>query len=286
LVYQNRSEEALKVLAVTHASGNISDPVVIVEHREITETLNFEKNAGSQSPFEVIRTPGNRKRIMLCLSVAVFSMTMGNNIATYYLGTILNTAGVTNYDTQLIVNIILSLWAFVCSLLGTLFMNKLGRRMLALISTALATVFLFLLGALSGLYGEGSNVSGSYAAVAMLFLFLGSYSIGWTPLSFIYPVEVLNYSTRAMGMGIYTFLANSVGLMITFSFPYAFEAIGWKTYMINATFNVVTFVYVWVYWVETKDKTLEEMDELLDGEKHSDAPNVVDVMTGRVAVSI
>jgi hypothetical protein len=38
--------------------------------------------------------------------------------------------------------------------------------------------------------------------------------------------------------------------------------------------------------VETKDKTLEEMDELLDGEKHSDAPNVVDVMTGRVAVSI
>ena len=38
-------------------------------------------------------------------------MTMGNNIATYYLGTMLDEAGITNFDTQLKVNIIISIWA-------------------------------------------------------------------------------------------------------------------------------------------------------------------------------
>lgn len=32
------------------------------------------------------------------------------------------------------------------------------------------------------------------------------------------------------------------------------------------------------YWVETKDKTLEEIDALFEGEKHSEGPNLVDVM--------
>jgi sugar porter (SP) family MFS transporter len=284
LVYQDRVDEAFEVLAVVHARGDMTDQVVIAEHREITETLAFEKIAGSVSPLEVIRTPGNRKRILLCLSVGLFSMTMGNNIVTYYLGTMLDEAGVTNFNTQLIVNIILSVWAFACSLIGTLFMDSLGRRMLALISTALGTIFLFLVGGFSALYGSGSNTSGSYATVAMMFLFIGAYSLGWTPLSMMYPVEVLNYSTRATGMGMYTFLANGVGLMITFAFPYAFDAIGWKTYMINSAFNALALAFVWFYWVETKGKTLEEMDEMMDGEKHADVPDVIDIINGKAVV--
>ncbi|KAF2715556.1 hexose transporter [Pleomassaria siparia CBS 279.74] len=236
LVYQDRTDDALEVLAVAHAWGDTTNQVVVTEFREITETLNFEKLNGSVSPLEVIRTPGNRKRILLCLSAAIFSMTMGNNIATYFLGTMLTTAGVTDLDSQLQVNIILSAWSLVCSLVGTLYSDKLGRRLLGIISTTLATVFLFLVGGFSALYGDGKNTSGSYATVArylnpgvqvvLMFLFMGAYSFGWTPLTMMYPVEVLNYSTRATGMGMYTFWANGIGLLITFAFPFSFEAIG------------------------------------------------------------
>jgi sugar porter (SP) family MFS transporter len=284
LIYQDRADEALEVLAVTHGNGDASNQVVVVEYTENTETLRFEKVTGSVSPLEVLRTSGNRKRIILCLSVGIFSMTMGNNVVTYYLGTMLNVAGVTDFDTQLIVNIVLSGWAFVSSLVGTAFMNSLGRRALALISTALGTIFLFLVGGFSALYGDGTNISGSYATIAMIFLFLGAYSVGWTPLSMLYPAEVLNYSTRATGMAMFTFLSNGIGLMITFAFPYSFEAIGWKTYMINAAFNVLAFIFVWLLWVETKGKSLEEMDEMMDGVKHADVPNVMEVATGKISV--
>lgn len=221
LAYQNRLEDALEVLAVAHAQGDMNNQVVLTEYREITETLEFEKATGSISPLETIRTPGNRKRLLLCLSVAIFSMTMGNNVVTYYLGTMLDEAGITDENTQLKVNIIMSAWSLVCALVGTLYADKLGRRWLAIISTFMATVFLFLVGGFSDLYGSGSNTSGSYATVAMMFLFMGAYSFGWTPLTMMYPVEVLNYSTRATGMGMYTFWANGIGLLITFAFSIA-----------------------------------------------------------------
>lgn len=75
-----------------------------------------------------------------------------------------------------------------------------------------------------------------------------------------------------------------VGLMITFAFPYSFEAIGYKTYLINATFNIVTLVFIIFFWVETRGRSLEEIDVLMDGEKHSDVPDVLDVMNGKAVV--
>jgi hypothetical protein len=40
----------------------------------------------------------------------------------------------------------------------------------------------------------------------------------------------------------------------------------------------------WYFWVETKGKTLEEIDAIFDGEKHSAVPDVEKVRAGRVSV--
>lgn len=58
-------------------------------------------------------------------------------------------------------------------------------------------------------YGNSTFNPGIYATVAMLFLFQGSYSIGWTPLLYLYPPEVMNYSIRANGMGVFQFALNA-----------------------------------------------------------------------------
>jgi hypothetical protein len=98
---------------------------------------------------------------------------------------------------------------------------------------------------------------------------MGSYSFGWTPLAALYPPEVLNYSIRSTGISVYQFFVNGLGLMATMAFPYALERIGWKTYMINGAWDVLQLVFVIVFWVETKGKTLEQIDEIFDGERHS-----------------
>lgn len=57
-------------------------------------------------------------------------------------------------------------------------------------------------------------------------------------------------------------LGNSFGLMIAYGFPYAFAAIGWKFYMINAVWDIGQFIFVAVYWVETVGLTLEQIDDI------------------------
>lgn len=51
--------------------------------------------------------------------------------------------------------------------------------------------------------------------------------------------------------------------------------------MINGSWDAFALVFILYYWVETKGKTLEEVDELLDGVKHSDAPDLEDVYKGK-----
>ncbi|KAH6667543.1 MFS sugar transporter-like protein [Halenospora varia] len=285
LAYHGRNAEALEVVALTYANGDQNDPIVLVQYKEIIDTLKFEReNGDTLSMMQTIKTPATRRRLLLACSCGAFTIISGNNIISYYLGTMLDNAGITNTTTQLEINIILNAWCLVIAIIGTSFMDKWGRKTLALISTALLIVFIFMIGGLTAAFGESTNTSGIYGTVASIFLFQGSYSFGWTPLSVLYPPEVLNYSIRSNGMGVYTLVVNALGTMVTFAFPYALAAITWKTYMINGAWDVIEFLFVLYFWVETKGKTLEEIDELFDGEKHSDVPDLEAIMNGKADV--
>ncbi|KAL5314270.1 hypothetical protein ACEPPN_018695 [Leptodophora sp. 'Broadleaf-Isolate-01'] len=285
LVHKGRLDEALDVVAITYADGDATHPVALASFREIVDTLNWEKEAGETMSFiQMAKTPSSRKRTLLAVSVSVFVMLSGNNIISFYLGTMLENAGITNSTTQLEINVILNAFCLVVAIAGTACLNKIGRKPLGAISVGLLAFFLFLIGGLTKVYGDSENTSGIYATVASIFLFQGSYSFGLTPLTVLYPPEVLNFSIRSNGMALYTQVGNLIGVMVTFAFPYAMEAIGWKTYMINGAWDVLELAFIVFFWVETKGKTLEEIDEVLDGEKHTSVPDLEDILRGKADV--
>jgi hypothetical protein len=53
------------------------------------------------SPKEIIKTPASRKRMLIGSSAGPFSCIAGNIIASYYLGSELDTAGITDSTEQL-----------------------------------------------------------------------------------------------------------------------------------------------------------------------------------------
>lgn len=65
----------------------------------------------------------------------------------YYLGTILTQAGVTDTTTQLEINIYLSVWCLFTSVLGTSLADRIGRKRLGAGSLSISLVFLYLVGA-------------------------------------------------------------------------------------------------------------------------------------------
>jgi hypothetical protein len=283
LIDQDRHDEALEVLAAINANGDKESPVVLVQYREISDTIAWEKSQ-QLSWKQAFNTKSNRKRMIITATFSIIVMLPGTNIITFYFGDMLSQAGITNPTTQLEINIILTSWTLVVSLAGAWFADSLGRKTLCAISLAGQIVTFYILAGLTALYGESSNKSGIYGTIAMIFLYNASYAYGITPLTVLYPPEVLSYSLRSVGMGLYTLTTKLSGLLVTMAFPFALDAIGWKTYIINASADIVMLAGVMWYWVETRGYTLEEVDKLFDGEKHSDVPDLKAVQDGEVEV--
>ena len=80
-ISKGESEQALRVLANAHAQGNEQDEVVQLEFSEIRQTLKLEKEFEGNSWSELWRTPGNRHRLIILVSLGFFSQWSGNGLA-------------------------------------------------------------------------------------------------------------------------------------------------------------------------------------------------------------
>lgn len=95
LISKDKHEDAKKVLTKYHGNGE-DNTFVNWEFNEISQTLQAEKAASASSGwYELVRTPGNRKRCLLIILTAIFSQCSGNGLVSYYLAAVLQTIGIT-----------------------------------------------------------------------------------------------------------------------------------------------------------------------------------------------
>jgi hypothetical protein len=52
--------------------------------------------------------------------------------------------------------------------------------------------------------------------------------------------------------------------MATMAFPYVPEQIGRKTFMVSGAWDVLQLGFVIIFWIKTKGKTLEGIDEFFE----------------------
>ncbi|KAG6358177.1 hypothetical protein INS49_014061 [Diaporthe citri] len=290
LAYQGLYEASRTVVAQTNADGDPNDPVALAVYKEIIDTLAWEKKEGrGLSPMEIVKTPVARKRLLIGMSPGPFSCIAGNIIASYYLGPELDTAGITDTNDQLKANVVLNVWCLACCLAGTHLAATWGRKPTAILSQCLLVTCLLIIGGLSKKYADnpdGASSSLVYGDVAVMFLFQGFYSIAWTPLLYLYPPEVMNYSIRANGVAFSYLMLNVLALIFVFIMPIGLANIGWKMYMVNASWDIVIVILIAIFWIETKGKTLEEIDAIFEGEKHSTVPDVEKVRRGEETMKV
>ncbi|KAK4498567.1 hypothetical protein PRZ48_011225 [Zasmidium cellare] len=115
----------------------------------------------------------------------------------------------------------------------------------------------------------------------LIFLFGCAYSFVYTPLTPTYCAETLDNHTRATGMGIHVLMNNTANFYNTYVTAVALDAISWKYYLVFVALNVVygeqvalevilrcTDLFIGFLWfflgVETKGRTLEELQEVFD----------------------
>lgn len=190
----------------------------------------------------------------------------------------LTASGITGVETQLGINLGLSIFNLLCAVAGSVICEKIGRRPSFLGSTTFMAMMLLIVGILNKQYLNTDSQAGSAAQIAMIFVFYGAYSLVWTPLAYLYPLEVLSFSLRANGMASYNGMCYTAAFFNTFAIPYAMEWSSWGFYLISAGWCLVEVAIMWYYFPETKGMTLEEIDVVFDGHTHAD----IDVQTVKV----
>jgi MFS family permease len=78
LVSKGRVDEARAILVKHHGAGDATHPLVDFEMREIEQAVALEKEAVSATSYlDAIRTPGNRHRLLITLTVPFFAQWVG-----------------------------------------------------------------------------------------------------------------------------------------------------------------------------------------------------------------
>ena len=266
LVFNNRRQEARELLVKYHAEGDENNDLLKLEIAEIDQALEYEKTQRSSSWMEWVRTPANRHRLFIVLSLGFLIQWCGNAIISYYLHLLLDSIGITGTKTQLYINGGNTISGFCFGIFWSLFIDRLGRRFMFLTGMAGMFVAFLLLTVFTGVNQTHnfSNPSLGSATVAMLFIFFAFYKMAGVTQE-PYFMEVAPYTLRAKTGAIKQFGDAGANLFSGFVNPIALEHIKWKYYIVWCCVLVTNFFTIYFFYPETKGLSLEEVTQLFDG---------------------
>lgn len=265
-LYVNRRFDAAKrMLTKYHGEGNPDSIWVTLQLREYEEYLEMDGSDKRWWDYSALfRSRSSRYRLLCNVMISVFGQWAGNSVLSYFLSAVLDTAGVTETIPKANLNLANNFQQFFFAIVGAVLVDRVGRRPLLLFGNIACCLVWAGMCISSGIY-QGSGEKNKAAADVMLFfifLFGSVYSIGFTPLQALFPVEVLSFEMRAKGMAFSGLAVNVANLLNQFAWPIALENIGWKTYIVFCIWCAVQATCVFVFIPETKNRTLEELDEI------------------------
>ncbi|OBT58556.1 hypothetical protein VE04_02235 [Pseudogymnoascus sp. 24MN13] len=264
LVSKGRGSEAKAILAKYHANGDSLDSLVELEYAEIKDAVIEDANHKQKGSWkDLVRTAPNRRRLLLVFFCGVFIEISGNGLVQYYLNSILNSIGITGVTTKTTINGCLSIYNFVIAVVASLYVEKVGRRPLFIISTAGMLVSFIIWTTLAALYTTHGTSSYAIGVLVAIFLCHGFYDIGWTPL-YSYASELLPFETRARGITFQSGVMHAFGFFGTFVNPIGLKNIGWKYYIAYIVYTILELLFVWHFIVETRGYTLEQIAQIFD----------------------
>ncbi|KIW81412.1 hypothetical protein Z517_04437 [Fonsecaea pedrosoi CBS 271.37] len=279
LLAHDRVEEAKAVLVKYHGDGDPDSVVVRVELEEMMEVIRID---GADKRFwdfrELFNTRAARYRTFLVTCIAWFGQ-LDLPPTSYYFPLMAKTAGITSVHTQLLLNALQTPIMMVAALCGLRFVEKLGRRKVLMVSSAGMSASVAVITACTA--NQAGKPAVGATGVAFLYVFLVVFAFAWTPMQSLYPAEVLTFTARAKGkllffpsllrMAYLNFMVNCVNVLNTYVPPVAIANSGWRFYILYVVWDAFGVVVIYLFFVETRGRSLEELDELFEAKNPKQA---------------
>ncbi|EGV62814.1 hypothetical protein PSN45_000912 [Yamadazyma tenuis] len=266
LLRQGRVHEARKVFSALEGVP-ANSAIVNDEINEIEESIRMEKSTGADKfSFRRLFKQGPKRHFhRLCLAgwAQLIQQICGINLITYYAGTIFEQyIGLNALDSRILAACN-GLEYFLAGLIPILFIEKWGRRPL-LIAGSIGQCVCMVVLTVASYYSDdkwgGRRNGAPIVAAVFLFGFNTFFALAFLSEMWLLPPELTSLETRAPSAAISTccnWLSNFVVVMIT---PVLFQSIGPFTYALFAGINFLIVPVLYIFYPETKGRSLEEMD--------------------------
>ena len=250
LMRAGRTEEAMEVIKLVDAEENVATVMA-----DIKASLEHEERSKGVALF---RQPYLRL-VIIGMVVGMFNQFTGINVIMYYAPMIFKAAGFAE-DSALLQTTAIGVTNLVFTFVGMALIDKLGRKTLLMIGGVAMPIFLGLFA-----YGYMNKIEGYFLVVcALLYVMFFCTTQGiviWVILSEMFPNQIRARASAIGSFSLWVFCA-----LTSFLFPILKEKydVG-PIFVFYAIATFCSFLFFWKFLVETKGKTLEEIEKLVLG---------------------
>ncbi|KAK9365568.1 general substrate transporter [Lipomyces kononenkoae] len=274
LASKDKWDEVLHVLAYLRTpDSDINHPLVLAEYKEIEEQIRLEREQDRNSYRELFRKK-MRRRLFLGMAVQALSQLTGINVIIYFIVYILQSGGTANV---LLAASILYITFIIATIPTILWTDRFGRRSSLLVGSIIIAFWMFVMGGVLGRYGQPvqaknmpytwaimGNAAATHCFQASAYLASAAFAMSWGPLEWVYPPEIIPMRIRAKAVSFSTATNWATGFTVSLVVPLLYRVISWRVFIIYGAINVASFFCVLFFVPETKQRTLEEMDEIFE----------------------
>ncbi|KUJ13103.1 sugar transporter [Mollisia scopiformis] len=280
LAKHDRWDEALHVLALTHAHGDEKNKFVERELQEIRDEVEFYRKNSDVTWMELFK-PSMLNRVHIGAFTQIWAQLTGMNVMMYYITYVFSMAGLTG-NNMLVSSSIQYVINVVTTVPALLWADKWGRRPMFLVGAVLMMTWLFINAGVMAMYGHAAPAGGlngiaaeswvmegkpAKVIIAMSYLFVASYAPTWGPAGWIYPPELYPLRLRGKAVALSTSANWAFNFALGYFVPPAFQNIKWKVYILFGVFCATMFIHVFFMFPETAGKSLEEVEAMFTDPK-------------------
>lgn len=255
LLTRGREDEALAVLRQVRDPGRAA-----AELREVRSLVEHERaESGARAGWADLRLPWVRRLVLIGVGVAVVNQLGGINSVMYYGTQLLRQSGFSG-DVALVANVLNGVFSVLGMLVGLRVINRVPRRSLMLVGLTGIIGSHLMIALCSAVLPEGTGRSVAVTAFLVLFVGFNQASVGlvcWVILAELFPLRV-----RGFAIGLCVFWNWTANAVISGFFPSVVAAIGVNgTFLAFAALNVLSWLFVRFVLPETRDRSLEQLEE-------------------------
>ncbi len=257
LVAKDREPEAREILRRSRDEDAVE--------KEIHDIKSVERQ--EEGGLRELLAPWVRPALVVGMGLAILQQIVGINTIIYYAPTTLTKVGFGD-SAAILANAGIGVLNVAMTLVAIWLIDRVGRKPLLLVGALGMALSLAILAITSLVLPEpkGLGLVGLITVVCLAG-FIVSFAVSWGPIVWVMLAEIFPLRIRGAAMGVATLLLWGANFVVSLTFPILLSAVGIGYLFLGyAVIGVLAFLFVRYFVVETKGRSLEEIEADLQGQ--------------------